>query len=398
LKKTPKETSESTFARTRIERIIGRVFSLAAVATSLETLGNGLGQEAYIDALTLYLSMGLILLAQLTAVFNFWFGSASKKVYIFHGLAYVIAFVKYPFAVIDVNLLPDGFRPWLWWATGTATMAMGMYLTKWWSVGFMGFMPISWFFLRISPIGGSGDVGSALLDSCYIVLFAAAVLALIGMLRAAAYRVDQKNDEAAIAATTRATATATDLERQKLDDLVHDQVLTTLILASKAEDLTARKQAAQSAEAAILRLEQTANEEQLPMQDISVRTFLESLSSIVSRGYPDCEVTLTALEDFPLPINVGMAFSDATIQAVTNSVQHAGKKVKREVHLKADARGLKVVVKDDGRGFRVSAIPKNRFGVRHSIRRRVTSVGGQVNIQSAPRKGATIVMTWGPDA
>ena len=398
MKKTPKETSESTFARTRIERIIGRVFSLAAVATSLETLGNAVGQTKLIDPLTLYLTLGLILLAQLAAVFDFWLGSASKKVYILHGLAYLIAFIKYPVSVIDVAALPHGFQPWLWWATGTATMAMGMYLTKWWSVAFMVFMPVSWFFLRIQPVGGSGDIGSALIDSFYIILFSAAVLTLIGMLRAAAYRVDRKNDEAALAATTRATAIATDLERQKLDDLVHDQVLTTLILASKAQDAVSKKQAAQSAEAAILRLEAAANDQQLPMQDISVRSFLESLSSIVTRGYPDFEVSLAATEDYALPINVGMAFSDATIQAVTNSVQHAGKKVKRELHLKADAKGLKIVVKDDGRGFRVSAIPKNRFGVRNSIRRRVTSVGGQVNIQSAPRKGATIVLTWSFDA
>ena len=79
-------------------------------------------------------------------------------------------------------------------------------------------------------------------------------------------------------------------------------------------------------------------------------------------------------------------------------MQHAGNNVVRQVRLRADHRGLKVVVKDDGRGFRESKIPANRLGVRHSIRRRVVSVGASVNIQSEPRKGATVILKWVPNA
>lgn len=342
--------------------------------------------------------MSLILVAQLVAVYNFWFGPANKYVYLLHGFAYVVAYFAYPFSVISSSGLPVGFRPWLWWATGTAAMAMGMYLPKWWSFLYLTFMPVSWFVLRVQPIGGSGDVGTALLDSVYIVLYAAAIMTLVGMLRLAALRVDQKNDEAAEAATKRATSDAAELERQNLDDLVHDQVLTTLLLAAKAEDDEARLKASESAGAAITRLQATASDELGETQEISVRSYLDSLAESLRRGYPEFEVNLTNQADFALPISVGIAFSDATIQALTNSMQHAGRNVKREVRLKADHHGLKIVVIDNGKGFRVSAIPKNRFGVRNSIRRRVISVGGDVNIKTAPRQGATIVLTWGDDA
>lgn len=374
------------------------MFSLAAVATSLETFANGLGQTNLVNPFFFFGSIGLILVAQLAAVYTFWFGSANKWVYLLHGAAYLIAFVVYPFSVAGVTEFADGYRPWLWWATGTATMAMGMYLTKWWSVLYLGFMPISWVFLRVTPIGGSGDIGSAVLDGFYIVLFAAAVLTLVGMMKTAALAVDRKNDEAALVAAKRAEVDATELERQKLDDLVHDQVLTTIVLAAKANSNETEQLAAESASVAIERLQLKASDESSELQEISVNTFLDSLEGSLRRGFPETTFSLSKEIDFPLPINVAIAFADASIQAMTNSIQHAGRNAKRQIRLKADRHGLKVVVKDDGKGFRESKIPKNRLGVRNSIRRRVSNVGGDVVIDTAPRKGTAVILRWSPDA
>ncbi len=390
--------NHSTFATLRIERIIGRVFSTASVATSLETLANAFPETGLINPQILYFSIGLILLAQLSAVFTFWFGSANSKIYLLHGAAYAVAFILYPFSVSPLAQIPDGFRPWLWWATGTATMAMGMYLTKWWSVVYLGFVPTSWFFLRVLPIGGSGNLGSATLDAIYIVLYPAAVLTLVGMLRTAALGVDRKNDEVAEVAAIRAEVDATELERQKLDDLVHDQVLTTLLLAAKAETVDARRLATESAEVAIARLQSTASENPNQIEEISSGTFFDSLSASLRRGFPEVEIMLFKEAEFQVPISVGIAIADATIQAMTNSMQHAGKNSNRQIRLKADNHGIKVVVKDDGKGFRESKIPKNRLGVRNSIRRRVTAAGGEVVIDSAPRKGAAVILKWGPNA
>lgn len=359
---------------------------------------NALPQAKHGSALILFVSIGMILAAQLSAVFTFWFGSANRNVYLLHGFAYALSFFLYPFSVAGVTDFEPGFRPWLWWATGTATMAMGMYLPKWWSIAYSVFMPVSWFLLRVQTIGGSGDIGSAILDSAYIVLFAAAVLTLIGMIRTAALRVDVTGDETVAVAAQRATQEATDLERQKLDDLVHDQVLTTLLLAAKANTEEEQRLSAVSADEAITRLEQTATEGSDAMQEIAASTFLESLSRSLRRGYPEVETVLNREQDFAVPINVGIALSDATIQAITNSIQHAGRKAVREVRLKASVAGLKIIVKDNGRGFRESKIPSNRLGVKNSIRRRVTMVGGEVRIQSEPRKGATVVLMWSPNA
>lgn len=393
------ERGASTFARAQIERVIGRVFSVAATVMSIAQIFLvGISHLQFGDPRYLVVGLSLILLAQTAALYTFWLGSANTKVYLWHGLAYALAFIAYPFSVVGVESFPSDYRAWLWWWTGTATIAMTMYLPKWWSFAYLAFMPVSYFFLRLQPIGGGADLGSATLDATYILLYALAVQALVGLLRTAAIEVDNQNDAAGEMAAKRAAIDATELERQKLDELVHDQVLTTLLLAANADTREREVMAADSAVMAVERLQKTASEESGELQEVSVASFIDSLTASLQRGYPEVQLNITKDLDFPIPIAVGIALADATVQAMTNSMQHAGAKATRQVRLKADRHGLKIVVKDDGKGFWESKIPKDRFGIRNSIRRRANVVGAEVRIASSPRKGATVILKWGPNA
>lgn len=393
------ERSASTFAKARIERVIGRVFSVAATSMTIAQIFLvGISHLEYGDPVYLIVTLSLILLAQLAAVYTFWLGAANKNIYLLHGFAYVIAFVAYPFSVVEVESFPSDYRAWLWWWTGTATIAMTMYLPKWWAFAYLALMPTSYFFLRLHPIGGGADLGSATLDATYILLYALAVQALVGMLRTAAIEVDIQNDAVAETAARRAEIDATELERQKLDELVHDQVLTTLLLAANADTTEREAMAAESANVAIERMQATASEDSSELQEVSVSSFIDSLSASLLRGYPAVAINVTKDLDFPVPIAVGIALADATVQAMTNSMQHAGAKANRHVRIKVDHHGLKIVVKDDGKGFWESKIPKDRLGIRNSIRRRANAVGAEVRIASSPRKGATVILKWSPNA
>ena len=393
------QRAQSTFAKVRIERVIGRVFSLAATGMSLvQVFLVAIPHQKFGDSRFLIVSLALILAAQLSAVFTFWFGSANTKVYLLHGAAYVLAFIAYPFSVTSDTVFPDDYRSWLWWWTGTATIAMTMYLPKWWSFAYLGFVPISYFFLRLQPAGGAEDIGSATLDATYILLYALAVQSLVTLLRVAAIELDAKNDEFAASALRQAEKDATEFESQKLDELVHDQVLTTILLAAKADTPDRKIMATESATAAIERLQSAASDEVSELQEISVGSFVDSLQESLRRGYPNALISVTKDRDFAMPISVGIALADATIQAMTNSMQHAGHRAIRQVRLKADRHGLKIVVKDDGKGFWESKIPKNRLGIRNSIRRRANMVGADVRIESQPRKDATVVLKWSPNA
>ena len=395
----PSEVRQTTAAQSRIEKIIGRVFSSAAMATSIETLLNAMPQSKFLNPWMMYGSVGMILLAQLAQVWTFWFGRANRNVYVFHGLAYFLAFVIYPFSVTTLTQFPVDYRPWLWWATGTAAMALGFLLPKWWSVAFVVFIPVSWFALRLTLIGGSASGPRAILDSAYIVLFSATVVSLVTMMRSAALRVDQAKDAETAGEIKRITEEAKIQERERLDGLIHDQVLTTLILAANARDSKQEELAGISARDAIARLNEATEENDGQAEDsISAAALFDTLQNAVKRIDPACECNTTRNVDLVIPLRVAVALMDATVQSLRNSTQHAGSKAKRQVRMKADETSLKIVVKDDGKGFWESKIPKNRLGIRSAIRGRVTAVGGQVAIQAAPRKGASIVLSWSANA
>jgi signal transduction histidine kinase len=82
------------------------------------------------------------------------------------------------------------------------------------------------------------------------------------------------------------------------------------------------------------------------------------------------------------------------LQALANAINHAGQAVTIQVFLKGSADGLKIVVKDNGRGFRPSRVPKNRIGLRLSIIGRVQAVGGKVFIDSKIGVGTNVIIEW----
>ena len=395
MKTSPSELSIPTFALSRIEIIVGRIFSVAALVTSIETALNGLGSLDFVNPWIFFASIGLIVLAQFSAFINFWFKLENKWIYVWHGLAYALAFVLYPISVTPGFTAHSDYRPWIWWATGTASMAMGMYLPRWWAIAYAVFMPGSWILLRISPIGGNAPIGLAVLDGVYIVLYSAAVLSLVVMMRLAARNVDLANGKELAVSRDRAALDAAEREREQVDDLIHDQVLTTLLLASKAEDPEHRKLATESANRAIERLEFVASGEDVSQDALTSVNFAASLEAAILRMAPQfrCNVSITG--ELSIPLAVGIAITDATLQAVQNSIQHAGRNADHYARIKADSKRIKVAIVDNGKGFHPSRVPSNRLGIRNSITRRMISVGGEKPaVISAPRKGTTVTLVW----
>lgn len=395
LKTSPSEVSVPTFALSRIEIIVGRIFSIAALVTSIETVLNGIGSLKFVNPWIFFTSIGLIVLAQFSALINFWFKLEHQWIYVWHGLAYALAFVLYPISVTPGFSAESDYRPWIWWATGTASMAMGMYLPRWWAIAYAVFMPVSWVILRTSPIGGNASIGLAILDGAYIVLFSAAVLSLVVMMRLAARKVDIANGRELETARDLAALEAAEREREQVDDLIHDQVLTTLLLASKAEDAEHRRLAIESANRAIERLQFVASGEDVSQDKLTSANFAASLEAAILRLAPQFRCNVSVAGELSIPLAVGIAITDATLQAVQNSIQHAGRNADHYARIKADSKRIKVAIVDNGKGFHPSRVPSNRLGIRNSITRRMISVGGEKPaVISAPRKGTTITLIW----
>jgi signal transduction histidine kinase len=237
------------------------------------------------------------------------------------------------------------------------------------------------------------DIWLNLQDTLLTFLFTALLGALIATTRFEASRVDEASARRALAVAEQARAEAEVREKSRLDSLVHDKVLTTLSLAAKAETPEQKHEVANLAVSAVTAL--NGGPTVGSNRTINGSSFFAALEKIALSQSEDLKVFRTELDSVSIPGDVATALTEAMLQAITNSQQHAGPNAIRELHLKGHRNGLKIVVKDTGRGFRMSRVPKNRLGVRISIIDRVEMVGGRVFINSNPGNGANIILEWG---
>lgn len=388
-----KKAPRRSLALSRVDSLIGRAFSVVALISGLEMLVNAVPQAQYLNPWMMWFSIVAILGVQTFNLYNFWFGPAANVGYLYHGALVMLVMVLWPLQVTDVSNLPADFRPWLWWATGIASMAVGWYIERWWAWAYIGLMPLVWVWIHVQAWGGSADLSTVLQDASYILLFPATMIGLAHLLRSSANKVDLASEAATAAAVERARVDARERERSRIDALVHDSVLTTLLVAANARGENQILAARDSAQSAIARLRAAASDA-TETDTISVLSFFQALLELLQRQDPKLESSVSGADGRQLTPEVVAALTDATAQAVTNSMQHAGRSATRFVRLKATSREIKIVVKDDGVGFWPSRVPKNRLGLRMSIIERVESVGGRVFIDSKPGNGASIVMEW----
>lgn len=387
-----REPFSATLALSRVDRLIGRILSLFMLVSLYECISVFIAQFDYLEPAWALVSLTVYAAALLFNIINFWFLSGRSYGYVIHGVVVALLVATWQFQLTaQVNSVPH-FQPWIWWATGGASMAMGLLLPRWWAWAYMAGMPVVWFFLLQTPLGGEADLGKAAQDAAFVTLFPSALVTLSHLLRNSARDVDVATDLAAQASAERARIDAIERERSRVDALVHDSVLTTLLVSARAQNKAEHAAALELAQTAIEKLNSAADENAVGR--ISVLSFCQALTQAVERQEPGIDVSFSGASGLTMPIEVASALTDATAQAVANSLQHAGRSATRLVRIKATKKELKIVVTDDGIGFRVSRIAKNRLGLRLSIIQRVENIGGRVFIKTQPGAGSTIVLEW----
>jgi signal transduction histidine kinase len=251
----------------------------------------------------------------------------------------------------------------------------------------------SWLVVEIVTFG-EDRLLQASLDAAYFLVFAFAVIGLVGVVRQAAARVDSANTEAIQSAIANAKVEAFEKERQKIDALVHDQVLHSLLVAARASSPSEEKSAQLSAENAMRSLA-------LASKNVTQTEFVTSsalISAIAlaakSLDYSRVQVEVPVDSTFNVPSEVAKGITEATIQALDNAIQHS---MAKEITLRmlADFNSqLTVIIEDDGLGFRVDRIPRDRIGIKTSIQFRLTSIGGAAEITSKPGEGTLVKLVW----
>ena len=233
--------------------------------------------------------------------------------------------------------------------------------------------------------------GHSVIDAVGLGLLAAGIIAGASVLRSRADRADRAEMEAQRLFRDRHRQDALEAERITTDALVHDSVLATLLVASGHGTPDRATSMARSA------LDVISDAEGQPVVQSTTTSLGRALATAERDLLPlsaHCDFDMTAAADVELPTDVANALVAATLQAVTNSIQHAGPHVRRAARAVPADGGVRIVVSDDGRGFDPGTVDEARLGVRVSILEHVRSTGASAEVTSSPGAGTTIVMGW----
>ena len=386
----------SPISRLQIEGLISRLVAVFGIVFGLQTLPVVFDQIdaanpvwAWIVVPALYASIVVSLVAALA---QRWVVTANIVI----ATVYLVALATWPFAVItptDSEL----DRYWLYFlmTVATATASVGFAAPV--ATLYLFAIPTIYGVIRMTPEGGSASLLEATLECVYAVLIGGAVVLIITLLRHAAAAVDVAQSAALDRYSLAVHAHATEIERVQVDSIVHDSVLTTLLSAARAYSPEAKRIAATMAANAMGHLREAALVSPDDGGTVKLEAVLRRVSEAASSMSAPFELRTRDISMQSMPLQAAEAVYSAAVQAMVNSLQHAGQepRVSRWLAIRGvEPTGIEIEVGDTGAGFSFIDLPAERMGLRVSIVERVTNAGGSVEIDSAVDEGTVISIRW----
>lgn len=396
----PVETSKprNPLSRARIERISDRTVSAFGLVFGLQTFPTALGQLGGLRspwaAVVLVLVFGGLAFTVLLAIFAQRFVKIAMGVL---SIVYLGAILTWPLLVSQPSAFASD-KPWVWFLCSVFTAFAAVAYPLWLAIAYTFITPIAYGVVRALPAGGGVGAELAGLDAVYAIILGGVILAIIAMMRQAATAVDVAQSQALAKYGNAVRQHATEVERVQVDAIVHDSVLTTLLSAASARTPEQKELAARMAGDAIGHLHAAEASGPEDQTQVGVEQLSDRLVTAARAFSSPFVVDVRDDDDLhSLPVNVAEAVYSAAVQAMVNSMQHAGgEEVRRSITVRGGGQGaaVHVTVADDGRGFDASEVPAERLGLRVSIRERLAKVGGRATVESAPGAGTTVTIEW----
>lgn len=382
-------------SRKQVEKVISRSVAGFGIVFGAQTIPWLLGQldEAYPTWLWIVVPalFGSLIVVLVMSIIQVWVRGA-------HGLfavLYLGALISWPFAVIPGVEVFSGIH-WLNYILTVATaMAAIAFSTRAGTI-YLFVAPMIYSIVRTTPQGGGATWQLALVEGFYAIILGASIMIIVTMLRQAATNVDNAQATALDRYGHAVRQHAVEVERVEVDSIVHDSVLTTFISAARAFTPEAEALAATMASKAIGHLRDAAAAAPDDGSTVRLGALAWRISQSASETSAGFEVRVRNPGMGSVPIQAADAVHSAAVQAMMNSIQHAGDaQVKRWVAVRGlRPGGIEVVVGDAGAGFELGAVPGERLGVRISIIERVSTVGGRADIATAPDEGTVVTIRW----
>ncbi|MBW4042245.1 MAG: hypothetical protein HIU86_08980 [Acidobacteria bacterium] len=281
----------------------------------------------------------------------------------------------------------------IWFAdvSGLGLIAAAIAVRPWWALAVAVAGSALGFADRLA-LGGPGALIDGIQGALYLMLFTITFIAL-GVSSLAAARAADVAEAAAEDATVGAAADAArERERTRINELVHDRVLATLLTAAREIPGSGGLER-RDAQRALEGLQDLLRDDVAPV-DLSGEDFVWKVQAIATEVLPEALFNYELEESPDLPGSAVEALVDAAEEAMRNSRRHAGE-ANRTVHVHVGDGSATIDVLDDGIGFERAAVPPTRLGLSDSIEGRMRALpGGSANVISRPGVGTRISLGW----
>ena len=385
----------SPISRDQVESVISRSVALFGIVFGAQTIPPLIAQLPNANPVWSAITIGVIALSLVASLAASVFRRYVRLAHAAVAVIYLAALQTWPLFVTQPG--SPTTNHWLYFLLTVATASAAIGLPTAIGTTYLLVLPVMYGLIRVTPDGGMASAQQAILDSLYSVILGGVIMVIVTMLRQASASVDAAQANALERYSHAVRAHATEIERVQVDSIVHDSVLTTLLSAARAFTPDAKALAATMAGNAIGHLREAA----LVTPDDGSTVVLTSVARRISEAANTIgakfELRTRTIGTRSMPIMAAEAVYSASVQAMVNSLQHAGAgtDVSRWLTIRGiEPAGIEVEVGDTGGGFAYHDVPKERLGLRVSIVERVSNAGGCVEIDSVEGEGTVITIRW----
>lgn len=230
----------------------------------------------------------------------------------------------------------------------------------------------------------------------YASSFAAIFVGLVLVGLESAEHLDRLQEAERLTTARNAARLARESERARFDGLIHDGVISTLLMAGRSERLSTDQM--RQAEDTLAQLERIGAEAPLT-GPVSTAQLLSRLRRLAAQYRIPIDATIVS-DRLSVPAEAAEALLAACGEAVRNSIEHAEgelaiHQVERRIEVRTSDDAITVGVRDDGVGFEQSLVRPERLGVARSISGRMNELpGGYAVIDSRPGRGTIVLLGW----
>ncbi|MFW2512526.1 sensor histidine kinase [Demequina sp. SO4-13] len=380
-------------AGARMERVVYTASGIGAIVFGALLVGGPSGFVAqrtqlmpwfWVGSLVfaIALPLSLIIITRVSVPAARWVARASVLGFIAAQLLWVPA--------MTVPMLADHGDPWLQGINALpSTLAVVAWRSRWaWAVP-LGQGPLV---ALVQIQAAEGPALDAVLNGLGAVLFCSILAGTALAVVRAADAQDEAGERARTQASIDARRRTREQELGRIDAIVHDDIMSVLLTASRADpspDLAVQAQRALTAMTEIASPDRDAPAEYTPSEVVAL------LRATAGEVIADLEFTYELRGAAHVPRATVAALAEALAEALRNASRHAGDGATTRANAVLDDDAVVVTVEDDGDGFDPRSVAASRLGIRVSIEDRMAAIeGGAASVSSRPGRGTWVTLMW----